>query len=92
MGCKTKNRKGYADLPEENCIRWLSKINRIWLLDAGAWRRTVKDLAGLFGFAGERFGGESRKPSEEGFGEGFLLFGRKFQVVLDFGFQVLKFF
>ena len=47
---------------------------------------------GLFRFTSQRFGGESRKPSEERFGEGFPFYGWKFQVLVDFGFQVLKFF
>src|SRR5712692_3598265 len=55
-------------------------------------RRPLKSLVVLFRFTSERFGRESRKPSEERFGERFLFFGRKFQVLLDFRFQVLKFF
>jgi hypothetical protein len=51
-----------------------------------AWQRPFKSVVGLFRFASERFGGESRKPSEERFGKRFPFFGRKFQVLLDFRF------
>jgi hypothetical protein len=42
-------------------------------------------------FAGERFGRENGELSEDRFGEGFPFLGRKSQVLLDFGFHVLKF-
>jgi hypothetical protein len=46
----------------------------------------------LIQFTSERFGRESRKPSEERFGERFRFFGWKFQALLDFRFPVLKLF
>src|ERR1700720_286785 len=58
------------------------------LLTSAGFRRLVL----LFCFPGERLRRESRKSSEERFGQCFFLFGWKFQVLLHFGFHVLKFF
>ena len=47
---------------------------------------------GLFRFASQSFGGESREPPKERFGKGFPFLGWKLQVLPDFGLHILKLF
>src|SRR5579859_4027029 len=54
--------------------------------------KTAQGLEVVILFAGEQFGCENGKLFEERFGEGFLFFGRKAQMLVDFGFHGLKFF
>jgi hypothetical protein len=53
---------------------------------APKWREAVISLVS------ERFGGENCELPEERLGEGFPLFVWKFQVLVGFGFHVVKFF